>query len=81
MAWIKVIDETEAEGALREAYALVHAARGRVANIHKIHSVCPASMRTHLEIYRGLMFGPSELTRAERETLAVTVSTVNRCHY
>jgi alkylhydroperoxidase family enzyme len=38
-------------------------------------------MRAHLALYRELMFGRSELTRAEREMIAVAVSVVNHCHY
>lgn len=81
MSWIKVIDEGEAEGSLREAYAAVRGARGEVANILKIHSVSPAAMSAHRELYQRLMFGPSELTRVERETIAVAASAVNACHY
>lgn len=81
MAWIRMIDEHEAEGALREAYGRVKAARGTVANILTVHSVSPPALATHLELYRAIMFGPSELTRRERETIAVAVSSVNGCHY
>jgi alkylhydroperoxidase family enzyme len=81
MAWIKVIEEDAAEGPLREAYASVRGARGEVANILKIHSISPGAMSAHLDLYRTLMFGPSDLTRTERETLAVAVSSVNACHY
>lgn len=81
MAWIKVIDETEAAGKLREVYAEVGAARGRVANILKLHSLHPEAMSAHLHLYRELMFGRSELARAERELIAVAVSVTNHCHY
>ena len=81
MAWIKVIEEEQAEGALREAYDEVQSARGGVANILKIHSLNPPVLTTHLALYRALMFGRSELTRAERETIAVAVSVANHCHY
>ena len=81
MAWIEVINEDEAEGALREAYDEVGAARGRVANILKLHSVHPEAMTAHLALYKELMFGRSELTRAERELIAVAVSVFNKCHY
>jgi alkylhydroperoxidase family enzyme len=81
VSWIKVIEEGEAEGPLREAYAAVRGARGEVANILKIHSVSPAAMSAHLELYQRLMFGASELTRVERETIAVAVSALNACHY
>ncbi len=81
MAWIRMVDEHEAEGALGEAYGRVTAARGTVANILKIHSVSPPALRAHLDLYRAVMFGPSELSRRERETIAVAVSSVNGCHY
>ena len=81
MAWIEVVDEAGAEGTLREAYASVAAARGRVANILKIHSLSPAAMTAHLGLYKALMFGRSTLSRRERETIAVAVSTLNGCHY
>lgn len=81
MTWVRVIDEEEADGELREAYREVGAARGRVANILKAHSLNPRAMRAHLALYRELMFGHSELSRAERELIAVAVSVVNHCHY
>ena len=81
MTWIKVIDVPEAEGALREAYNEVSSARGEVGNILKVHSLHPEVLTAHLRLYRELMFGRSELTRAERETIAVAVSVVNHCHY
>jgi uncharacterized peroxidase-related enzyme len=81
MTWIKVIDVPEAEEPLREAYDDVASARGEVGNILKAHSLHPKVLTAHLHLYRELMFGKSELTRAERETIAVAVSVVNRCHY
>lgn len=81
IAWIKVIEEAEAGDELRQAYAEVGAARGRVANILKAHSVQPRAMTAHLRLYVELMFGNSELSRAEREMIAVAVSSANRCRY
>jgi alkylhydroperoxidase family enzyme len=81
MAWIRVIDEPDADGELREAYGRVASARGTVAHILKVHSLAPGAMTAHLGLYRQVMFGPSELSRRERETMAVAVSTANACHY
>jgi len=81
MAWIKIVEEQEAYSKLSEAYEKVAAARGRVANILKVHSIHPEAMTAHLALYRELMFGRSELTRPERELIAVAVSVVNHCHY
>lgn len=81
MSWIKTVGEEEADDALRRAYEEVGAARGPVANVLKVHSLRPRVMTAHLALYRELMFGRSELTRAEREMIAVAVSAANRCHY
>jgi len=81
MSWIKIIEEEEADDELRQAYGAVGAARGEVANILKVHSLRPEVMTAHLALYRELMFGRSELTRAECELVAVSVSVANRCHY
>ncbi len=38
-------------------------------------------MLVHLDLYTELIFGRSELTRSEREMIAVAVSVTNRCRY
>ncbi|GAC1659190.1 MAG: hypothetical protein NVS4B3_27160 [Gemmatimonadaceae bacterium] len=81
MAWIRMIPEDEASSTLHDAYAEAGAARGGVANILKVHGVHPSLLVAHLRLYVELMFGRSELTRAERETIAIAVSVANGCHY
>jgi alkylhydroperoxidase family enzyme len=34
-----------------------------------------------MELYKGIMFGQSKLSRQERELLATVVSRENDCHY
>lgn len=81
MAYIKMIDRESAVGELQRAFDEVAGARGTVANILGIHSLHPRVMLAHLALYRELMFGRSELTRPEREMIAVAVSAANHCHY
>ena len=81
MSWIRVIAPEEATGELAEWYGRVRDASGCVDNILSIHSLNPDSLRTHYELYRGMMYGRSELTRAQREMVAVVVSVANRCRY
>ena len=64
-----------------EYKAEVASRRGRVANILKIHGIEPEIGRAHLALYLAIQFGPSKVTRAEREAVAVAVSSANRCHY
>lgn len=81
MAWIRVIEEDEAEGRLKACYEEIRQARGKVANIMKVHSLQPETMKAHLDLYRTIMFGPSGLSRRQRELLATAVSALNGCAY
>ena len=54
---------------------------GRIWNIVSIQSQLPEVMRDSMRIYRSIMYGPSPLTRAQREMMAVVTSQVNECHY
>jgi alkylhydroperoxidase family enzyme len=80
MSWIEEVPPSEAEGQLAEVYRRVSPS-GRVANILSVQSLHPAGLRDHLALYRTLMFGPSPLSRSEREAIAVEVSRSNGCHY
>lgn len=81
MAWIKMIAETEAEGALAEMYSKLIEPWGGVDHIMKIHSLNPPSLVGHFELYKTLMRGKSELSRVQREMIAVVVSALNHCRY
>ncbi len=81
MAWIKTIAPADATGTLRREFDKAIARAGRVFNIVQIMGLNPAHLRSSIDLYLKLMHGPSQLSRAQREMLAVVVSTVNRCHY
>ena len=81
MTWIKVIREEEAKGPLRDFYEGHTGPDGTVDNILKIHSLNPPSLEGHYQFYRTLMFGKSDLSRIQREMIAVVVSVINQCHY
>ncbi len=81
MARIKVIPPNEATGALDDLYGRMRDPAGNVANILTVHSLNPPALRAHWDLYKTLMLGPSELSRAQREMIAVVVSTTNGCHY
>jgi uncharacterized peroxidase-related enzyme len=75
------VDEDDATGLLAEEYEAARARAGKVFNIVKAMSLAPGTLRASMALYREIMFGRSELSRAERELLATLVSTVNGCHY
>ena len=81
MAHLRLVGEDEATGLLAEEYAAARARAGKVFNIVKAMSLSPGTLRASMGLYREIMFGRSELSRAERELLATLVSTVNGCHY
>jgi uncharacterized peroxidase-related enzyme len=78
---IRLIEEDEATGELAEEYAAARGRAGKVFNIVKAMSLRPLVLRATMGLYREVMFGRSELSRAERELLAVVVSRSNDCHY
>ena len=81
MAWIRVIDESEAGEDLRKVYEQVKGSRGKVANILAVHSLHPPALQAHMDLYMAIMFGPSGLSREEREMIAVVVSSADQCPY
>jgi uncharacterized peroxidase-related enzyme len=81
MARIKVIQKDEAEGRLHEIYSDIINKRGKLAEVHKIQSLRPESIVHHMDLYMEIMFTRSELSRAEREMMAVVVSVSNGCNY
>ncbi len=81
MTWIKTIPPPSASGELLEQYERMRDPVGNVANILQVHSLNPAALRAHFDLYRTLMFARSELSRAQREMIAVVVSKTNGCHY
>ena len=81
MPHLRLIDENEATGQLKREYDAAVQRAGKVFNIVKAMSLRPGVLRESMRLYRAVMFGPSELSRAERELLAVVVSCTNDCHY
>ena len=81
MALIPYVPYDEAQGLLAELYRRYGGGGGWIDNIIRIHSLNPPSMAHHVQLYAHLMRGPSLLTRAQREMIAVAVSGLNRCFY
>ena len=81
MSWIEQIEITDADEELAAIYASLIEKRGKVSNILAVHSLNPAAMGSHLDLYMTLMFGRSGLSRLEREAIAVVVSANNECAY
>lgn len=82
MAWIKTVAPDEAEGLLAQLYRAAVKRAGRVYNILLIQSQRPKALRSSTQLYLEVMRSPeSGLSRAQREMIATTVSSLNNCHY
>jgi alkylhydroperoxidase family enzyme len=79
--YIRLIDESEADGLLAEEYDAAVERAGKVFNIVKAMSLRPAVLKASIELYREIMFGESGLSRQERELLATVASAEQSCHY
>lgn len=81
MAYIHIVPPESAVGELRIEYQQAIGRVGKVWNILKVMSPNPSVLRASITLYERVMHGPSPLSRAQREMLAVVVSQANDCHY
>ena len=81
MPYIKQIEVDEAEGLLAKLFRDALERAGRVWHIIHLMSVNPRTMDASIKFYGAVMFGRSELTRWQREMLAVVTSKANDCFY
>lgn len=81
MPWIRVIGLSEATGLLKQQYEAALQRAGRIWNIVSIMSQNPPTLKASMVFYSALMHGPSPLSRAQREMIAVVVSRANSCVY
>jgi alkylhydroperoxidase family enzyme len=78
---LRLIDPDDASGELADEYDAAVERAGKVWNIVRSMSLNAAVMHRSLELYKAIMFGPSPLSRQERELIATVVSADNECYY
>ena len=81
MPHVHVLEYDETTGTARREYDAALRRAGRIWNIVSVQSQLPDVMRDSIRIYRSIMFGPSPLSRGQREMMAVVTSQANECHY
>ncbi|HSM06408.1 MAG TPA: hypothetical protein VK858_17430 [Longimicrobiales bacterium] len=81
MPYIRPISHDESTGLLRRVLDAAVARAGRIWNIVGIMSPNPRVMDASMKLYGAVLFGPSPLSRVQRETLAVVTSAANDCFY
>lgn len=82
MAWIPTIGPEVATGLLKRLYQAAERRAGKVYQILRIQSLRPDLLRASTQLYLAAMHSPdSQLSRAQREMIATTVSRANDCFY
>jgi uncharacterized peroxidase-related enzyme len=81
MAWIRQVPDGEARGLLKKLFDEARDRAGKIWNVVRLMSLRPKQLQASMGLYREVMFGESGLTRAERELVAVIVSSANHCFY
>nr|WP_189051486.1 peroxidase-related enzyme [Aliidongia dinghuensis] len=74
-------DPAELDDDLQAIYTKCVEKLGFVPNVYHAYSLRPAKLRNFINMYNELMLAPSGLSKLEREMVAVTVSSANRCYY
>ena len=81
MAWITEIPPEEATGLLRRELEASVKRSGRVWNIVQVMSLNAPVLKATMDQYIAIMFGPSPLSRLQRELIATVVSAELDCFY
>ena len=81
MAFIRQVNDDEAEGALGRVYDAARGRAGKVAGIIKVMGLDPPLVQASMQFYMSLMKRPNALSGATREMLAAVVSNINDCYY
>ncbi len=78
---LPVPDEAELDEDIRAYFDKCREKLGLVPYVLRAYAFRPDKFRAFTAMYNELMLGDSELTKLEREMIAVVVSSVNRCYY
>ena len=81
MAFIKLFKFEEASGIIKKEYEKGLRRAGRIWNVLTIQSQTPEILRDSMRLYNSTMFGNVDISRFDRELLAVVTSVANECEY
>ena len=81
LAWLDLPSDDELGEDVKALWAAPLEKLGFVPNVLRAYAIRPRHLQLWNAFYDDLMCGESGLTRAQREMIAVVVSTINRCHY
>ncbi len=81
-AWIETRSNEDASPELAELYdRVLDPLTGELDNIMRVHSLHPAGLSAHFDLYTAVMRGSPGLRTVDREMIALLVSKLNGCGY
>jgi uncharacterized peroxidase-related enzyme len=78
---LPVPDTDTLDDDLKAYFAKCQDKLGLVPNVLRSYASRPEKLRTFIKLYNELMLGDSDLSKLEREMIAVVVSSANHCYY
>lgn len=81
ISWLHIPDEATIDEDLQAMFAKARENVGFLPNVLKAFTIRPERLRRWIRHFNAIMYGDSELSTAEREMIAVAVSTQNHCLY
>ena len=79
-AWIKIIEDSEANEELKSVLELAKTPHGTVDNVMRVHSLRPNTMKGHLILYRSVLHDKKNTLPMWSE-ISSYVSILNNCDY
>lgn len=78
---LKIKQETSLSDDTKAYFDLCQEKLGLIPNVLQAYAFNEKKLRAFTDMYNDLMLGDSALTKLEREMIAVTVSSINKCFY
>jgi alkylhydroperoxidase family enzyme len=81
MPWIRTVPAEEASGPLKELFEKHKIERGRMFTPYEVMTNNGPGLAAVSQLNQALRFGPSDLSRVQREMIAAYVSALNDCTF
>lgn len=78
---IRLPSRSKLDPDMQKYFAVCDEKIGFLPNVLAAYSFEPQKLRAFVNLYNDLMLAESELSKLEREMIAVVVSSANRCYY
>jgi len=81
MPWIRTVPAEEATAQLKQLFEEFKIERGRMFTPYEVMTNNGPGLAAVAQLNKALHFGPSEISRVQREMIAAYVSALNDCTF